>query len=288
MRTLSRERIFGGAIVLAILALLAAPADAATPVTFAPFGALGIEGKQVKRVQRWLRAAATSLPEIKLRRSTKLRRQLARTPGCDELPCIAKVGRRVGATHIIVGHVGSIGGAYVVYLQLLRDSGTVTRRTHGLLDPRRGLRAAARQLLFRLLLPDRYSGKLAVNVNVSGSWVYLDGERVGRGPKLKLPKVSVGTHALRITHEAHRDYVRFVKIPFGRTAKVSAKLERIEAQATEMKLAGARPLTDAELPWYRRWWAVAAFGAVIVAATTTAVVLSPKGVDRDLTATVKP
>jgi hypothetical protein len=287
MRTLISSTIAGIALALLTLAL-ATPANATTTVTFAPFGALGIEGKDVKRVRRWLRAAATSLPGISLRRSKRLRRQLARTPGCTELACIAKAGRRVGATHIVVGHVGSIGGAYVVYLQLLRGSGTVTRRANGLLDPRKGLRGSARALLFRLLLPQRFTGKLAVDVNVKGSWIYLDGQRVGRGPKLRLDKVAVGKHALRITHEAHRDFVRFVRVPFGRTAKIAADLERIEAQATEMKLAGAKPLTDAELPWYRRWWAVAAFGAVLVAATTTAVVLIPKGVDRDMTATVKP
>ena len=275
-------------IAIALTLLSASPAAAAQPVSFAPFGALGIDGKDVRRVQRWLRAGAASLPGLKLRGSTRLRRKLARTPGCRELKCIASVARKLGLQHVVVGHVGSIGGAFVVYLQLVDPQGKVLRRANGLLDPRKGLRRAARTLLYRLLLPERYSGSLKVKVNVEGSWIYLDGERVGRGPTLKLDKVPVGTHALRITHEAHRDYVRFVKIPFGRTAKVDAELSKIAVQATEMRLAGAKTLSDSELPWYRRWWAVATFGVIVAAAATTVVVLVPKGVDRDLSATVRP
>ena len=275
-------------IVLLGLAL-SGSAHAATPVAFAPLAGLGIDGAEVKKVSRWLRAAATSLSAVRLRGSRKLARALAKRPGCAaEESCLAKVAQRQKLERVVLGHVGSIGGAYVVYLRLLDAKGAITRWVNGLLDPRQRLRASARALLVRLLLPKRYVGKLNVDVNVKGAWVYLDGERVGRGPKVKLDHVAAGTHALRITHDAHRDFVRFVRVDFGRQVSVKARLERIEAQSRDMRLAGMKPLTDAELPWYRRWWAVTTLGVVLVAATTTVVALIPKPTARDRTVTVQP
>lgn len=276
-------------LFFALVGLTAAGSARASTVTFAPLAGLGIEGAEVKKVSRWLRAAVTSLPAVRLRGSRKLARALAKSPGCAaEESCVAKIAQRQRLERVVLGHVGSIGGAYVVYLRVLDAQGTITRRANGLLDPRQRLRASARALLVRLLLPERYVGKLSVDVNVKGAWVYLDGERVGRGPKVKLDRVAAGTHALRITHDAHRDFVRFVRVDFGRQVKVAAQLERIEVQSRDMRLAGMKPLTDAELPWYRRWWAVTTFGVILVAATTTVVALIPKPTARDRTVTVQP
>ena len=49
------------------------------------------------------------------------------------------------------------------------------------------------------------------------------------------------------------------------------------------------PLKDSELPWYRRWWVVAAFGTVIFSASAVAVaIISGNSVARDSEAVVRP
>ncbi len=278
-------------IVAALFGLLLAetPARAAPAVAFAPFRALGIDGKDVKRVRRWLRAATASLPTtIRLRHSRKLARKLAQVPACVNASCVAGVAKKLGIARIVMGHVGRISGAFVVYLQLLDDKGKILRRVNSLLDPAKHLRRDARILLFRLLAPKHYTGSLTIDVDIAGAWIYLDGHRVGRGPKLQLPKVSVGKHAIRITQPAYRDFVRFVRVAFGTKTHVKASLGKLAIQSTRMHLAGAKPLTDAELPWYRRWWVVSTFGAVILAAATTTILLIPKTVERDRQVTVQP
>ena len=108
-------------------------------------------------------------------------------------------------------------------------------------------------------------GELAISVNVDNAWLYIDGRRVAKSPVKKLP-VTVGTHALRLTHEAHRDYVRFVRVKFEQTTAVDVKLDPVPVASRKMKLAKrVRVLKDHELPWYRRWWVVAGMGAALLA-----------------------
>ena len=49
-----------------------------------------------------------------------------------------------------------------------------------------------------------------------------------------------------------------------------------------------RVLSDAELPWYRRWWSVALFGVATAALATTVVLSVPRKASRDLTLTLQP
>lgn len=263
---------------------------AASPkaLVVAPFSELGISPKEAQRVQRWVMSSAASLAPLRFRRSKKLDRQLARRPGCAADPrCVGQLASKLRIGSVLVGDVGSIGGANVVYLQWIKG-GAVVGRESAVLDPRAGLRAAIRALLFKLLMPERYTGALRVRSNHQGAWVYLDGRRVGRGQEVELPSVKAGRHAVRVTHPAHRDFVRFVEVAFRQRLVVDAKLEPIAVQSREMSYLAGKPLTDAELPWYRRWWAVAAFGAVVFAAATVVVGLLPQDVDRDRAVKVTP
>jgi hypothetical protein len=181
----------------------------------------------------------------------------------------------------------------MVYLRLFDRNGEQVRAVSGVLDPRRsGLRRAAQILAHRLLVPKRYTGDLRVEVDVPNAWIYLDGRRVARSESGHLPGIPVGTHALRVTHEAYRDFVRFVEIEFKEETRVKVELSAYPVKAEEMRLTDedqGRTLTDDELPWYRRWWAVAAFGGVIFAAATTTAALLIKGtVDRDQELVVRP
>jgi len=91
-------------------------------------------------------------------------------------------------------------------------------------------------------------------------------------PPMRLP---VGTHALRVTHERYRDWVRFVDVPFDQAVALSVDLREFPMIANEMRERATRspvPRGPAgPVPWYRRGWAVAGMGAALAVITTIAV-----------------
>jgi hypothetical protein len=261
----------------------------------APLNPLGIDPQEALKVQRWVAAALATVPGHRWLVTRRLKRVLSqpRYRDCEaDSVCMAKAAGKVGADLVVTGDVGSMSGAFMVYLRLISRDGSTVRAVNGVLDPgSRGLRDTARGLAFRLLAPGQYTGAIKVEVDVPNAWIYLDGRRVARSPEGHLEGISVGTHALRVTQEAYRDFVRFVKVEFGKTARVRVKLSAFPVGTGEMRLVGdnPRPLTDSELPWYRRWWAVAGFGAVVLAATTTTVaLLANRAISRDSEVVVRP
>jgi hypothetical protein len=241
-------------------------------------------------------AAVSGVPGYRWLASARLERLLRQPRHSDcveDSACLANLAKQVGADLVLAGDVGSLSGAYMVYLKLVDRDGTTERSVSGVLDPRnRGLRDAVRALVFELLEPEKYVGSILVEVDVPNAWIYLDGQRVARSPEGRLDRISVGTHALRVTHEAYRDFVRFVNVGFNETVPVRVKLSAFPVGAGAMKLVDrkeGKPLTDSELPWYRRWWAVAAFGAVVLgAATTTVALLVNRSVSADSEVVVRP
>jgi hypothetical protein len=289
-----RQRLLVG--LLAVVTLAApSPVRAQRSGVIAPLNPLGISPQEARRVQRWVTAAATSIREYRWLASSRLARVLRQAQYRDcqaEVGCLASAGQRVGADVVVAGDVGSLSGAYMVYLKLV-DGGKVARTVNGVLDPqKRGLRDTVRGLAFQLLAPEQHVGTIEVKVDVPNAWIYLDGHRVARSPRGSLERIKVGTHALRVTHEAYRDFVRFVKVGFRETREIQVELSAFPVGSGRMKLVkdhGSRPLSDSELPWYRRWWAVAGFGAVVLAATTTAVaLLANRSISRDSEAVVPP
>ncbi len=289
------------ALVALALVALAARADAERTRTaaVAPFGALGIGESEAAKVQRWLESALATVPghrwlgsarlQKALQRQQRVRKELA----CQtDAACLAAAARTLGVELAIAGEVGSLGGGFMIYLRAVDSGGRTLRSISGTLEEGAGLRAAARALAVQLLAPDRYQGRLAVRVDVPGAFIYLDGKRIARSPAATLGGLAPGPHALRVTHEAYRDFVRFVTVEFDRTVEVAVDLSAHPVRGEELRLSlvdESRPLTDRELPWYRRWWALTAFGAVIFAgATATVAVLSRRSVARDSEAMIRP
>jgi PEGA domain len=280
-----------------LVVLLVSGSAAARPTgVVAPLNPLGIEAAEARRVQRWVTSAVIAVPGHRWLASSRLNK-LLRSPrrrGCSAEPrCLGNLGRKIGAALVVGGDVGSLSGAYMVYLRLVGTNGVVVRTVNGVLDPRKpGLRNAARALAHQLLTPERYHGTIAVKVDVKNAWIYLDGQRTARSPAKPLTRVSVGTHALRVTHASYRDFVRFVKVGFGQTVGVDVALSAFPVRGASMEAVEqdlGQPLADHELPWYRRWWAVAGFGAVVLAATTaTVAVLAGRSVGRDAEVLVRP
>jgi hypothetical protein len=261
----------------------------------APLTPLGITPKEAAKVRRWVSAAVTGVPGHRWLTRSRLDRLLSqpRYRECGSQPtCLGGLAKKLGARVVISGEVGSLSGAYMTYLRLVNDDGELVRSISGVLDPRKpGLRDATQELVVRLLVPRRHVGSITVKVDVPNAWIYLNGQRIARSPTAPI-SVPVGTHALRVTHESYRDFVRFVEVGFNDNVKVSAGLRAYPVKAGTVQMTETdpnRPLTHDELPWYRRWWAVAAFGAVILAATTTTVAILAQGsVSRDSEVVIRP
>ena len=282
LRGISRQ---GGSLAavggLVVVVVLCAPQRAAAEelVMVAPLVPLGVDRREAAKVERWIAASTAELARPRLLSGKRVHARLrAAGAGCLQEPsCLARAARTLSATQVLSGEVGSAGRAHVLYLRLRAAAdGSLLRAESAVLDPKKGVRGPLLALLTKLLDPRRYVGELAVASNVASSWVYLDGRRVGRGRTLVLKQVGAGTHALRLTHPEHQDFVRFVSVPFRARARIMATMVPLKVARHQMKFVAGEPLTSAELPWYRRWWAVAAFGAVIFAAATTTAALLPK------------
>ncbi len=141
--------------------------------------------------------------------------------------------------------------------------------------------------LIRVLVPERYLGRLVVDVDVADAKVLVDGAPQPAGRPLPL---SCGTHTLRVTHPAYRDFLRFVAIDYGRPTRVDVALSKYPVTEAEMRArTGARRRSSVgALPWYQRWWVVAISSVILVgAAAGVTAALAHEGVSFDRRANVQ-
>ncbi|MBK8480791.1 MAG: hypothetical protein IPL40_06410 [Proteobacteria bacterium] len=292
------------AALCAIASLLALPvtptlaAGRARVAVLAPLIALGIGADETRAVERRLRRATAALKGLRwLEQPRLLRRLRATPPECfEDAACAAALARRLGVDVLVSGEVGGTGAAYVVYLRAHGARGAEMRRARALLGPDSGaeaLRASASDeeaLLVHLLLPQRYVGTLALSVDAPAAWIYLDGRRVARGAQATLEGIPVGTHTLRVAHQAFHDDVRFVQISYAQRQTLRVKLQPLSlalgANPSGVEQAEGGLGAGVRWPWYRRWWAVTAFGVLVAATATTTVLLLPHAVARDREATL--
>jgi len=121
---------------------------------------------------------------------------------------------------------------------------------------------------------------------VSGASIFVDGKRVpATGP---IP-VTVGTHALRVTHPQYRDFVRFVDVTFDQKVSIDVDMKRYPVVADSMRqdrkdVTPVEPVRTGGVlprPWYREWWAVAGFGALVLTGTMAIAYYTDPGVGAD-------
>jgi PEGA domain len=285
---------------------VARPASGQT-VALAPLSTLGAEstGAAAKKLTADLEAALAAVPGSKVIGAAAVgdaikKSRKAQLHACDGEPgCLAELGKLAGADLIVYGEVGGLGSVQVVYLEVVDvSSGKLARSTTLQLgaaaadDPQGGARGAA----IRLLAPDKFVGKLAVTVDAPGASIYVDGKRVGKSPAPAID-LSVGTHALRVTHPEYRDYVRFVDVPYSDApAKVQVGLQQFPAlekdlQSTEGNATRRdyiRYLPGERTPWYRRWYTIAAFGVVAAVGAGVVFDLTATGPGSDHSRTIDP
>jgi hypothetical protein len=262
-------------------------------VVLAPLSTLGSESTAapVRRLASDLEAAlgqagvkvigtAAALDAIKQAKKPGLR-------ACDgDAGCLAELGKLVGADWVVYGEVGGLGDVQVVYLQLVdvaagKDLRSTTLQATASDDIDGGTRGAA----VRLVAPDRFVGGVDVKVDVAGAAIYVDGKRLARSPAptLELP---VGTHALRVTHPEFRDFVRFVDVPFDRRTTVTVALQQFPVVERDLESRGGEAdadtvVTTGPAPWYRSWWAIAGFGAVLLTGAAITAAIVADGTDAD-------
>ncbi len=279
-------------------AAVASPTIAAADqaVAVAPLSILGEETttKQTREVQALVENAVGGVPgftgidartlnrEVKKARRRDLR-------ACDgDNHCLGELGKLVGAKVVIYGELGGLGEAQVVYLKAVevenaRELRSTTLELGGSADRKESARGAA----FRLLAPDHYQGRLACNVNVGGATIYVNGQAMGTSPKPAFP-LSVGTHAVRVTHPEYRDFVRFVNVQFDKESAVEVALSaypivsRTVGATHDGKLPpGAMVVYRGQetVPWYRRWYTVAGGSAALLIGTAVVVGILANGLD---------
>lgn len=274
--------------VLIVLGLLALPAQAqkapAAPqplVALAPLATLDAEDTSapIKKLTAQLEAAigavgmraisaATVAEAIKKAKKPQLR-------ACEGDPaCIAELGRLVGATYVVAGQIGGLGDSKIVYLNAT-DVGTAKElRSTTLTLSKQEDGVAATAAIVRLLDPAKHRGTLHFAIDVSGTTIYVNGQRNKLDAKGEL-SLEVGTQAIRITHPEYRDFVRFIDVSYGKTVDVPVGM--LQYPIVRRDIQGNPINRDTQVvidpPWYRRWYVVGG-GAVLLGVVTAVVVSS--------------
>jgi len=195
--------------------------------------------------------------------------------------CLSQLGALTQANVVVYAEVSDLGEAQVLYLKAV-DVATrkELRSTTFNLGTRSNRKRESKAAAMQLLAPNQYVGRLEVKTPVPGATVFLDGHKVAVTPSAPIA-VYVGSHALRVTHPEHSDYVRFVDIKFEQDTVVNAEL--LALPGVNRKLSAEGVLGDGtngdniivhhrERPWYYRWYTIT--GGVAAIAITTAVISS--------------
>lgn len=286
---------------IAWVAVAAGPA-AAEPHTIvvAPLSALGSEdtSESAKQIQADLEKALATVDNAKVITAKEALAAVkkAKKPElrvCEnDAGCLSELGKLLGADLVVAGEAGGLGEVKVVYLELV-DVAKAKEIRSTTLETDDAAGGGAIGAAYRLLAPDQYTGTTTLAVDAKGAVIYVDGKKVGKSPAPAVT-LSVGTHALRVTHPDYRDFVRFVDVGFHTDTAIDVPLQEFPVISTELAGTGdGKPKSnvtyiDHPSPWYRKWWAIAAFsGIVVVAAGATAGIIAD-GVDADTVRPVEP
>jgi hypothetical protein len=270
------------------------PPAGAARVVVTPLATLGNEvaSALTKQVEAQLALGVAAVPDMGVIPAAELARVLRDAKelrACDgRVDCLADLGKLLAARYVIAGEAGGLGEAQVVFLKVVdvdarRELRSTTLELGGAREPAAEARAAA----YRLLAPGRYRGVMALAIDVAGASIFVDGERVASSPSKPLA-VAVGTHALRVTHPKYRDYVRFVDVDFEQTVELTVGLQEFPIIAKDMREEGRRvaapigaPGPIEPRPWYREWYAVAGFGAIVLVGSAVAIGFAVDGIEFD-------
>jgi len=292
------KAMLGIRIVITLAALASVAHAEPRTVALAPLTALGTEdtSASAKAIQGELETAlggventAVISTKAVLEAIKKAKKPQLRV--CEGDPtCLAELGKLVGADLVVAGEAGGLGDVQVVYLELI-DVSTAKGVRSTTLEVGNTAEGGAPGAAYRLLAPDQYTGTMTLELDTAGATVYVDGKKLGKATAGKAISFGVGTHALRVTHPEFHDFVRFVDVGFHTDTQVPVSLKQYPIVSTEMtgtdpgQPGGKVTYIDHPTPWYRKWWAIAAFSGIIVVGAAATAGLIADGVDSD---TVRP
>ena len=262
--------------VVAVVALLASTAHAQRVVAVAPLSTLGSEDTSAgtKQITQAIEAAINSLGGIKVVTAAQVADAIkrARKPQlrtCENDPgCLAELGRLVNANVVIAGEVGGLAESRVVYLGATDvASAKELRSTTLAVGVKNDHAGGATGAVVRLLDPDRYRGTIKLVIDVRGATIYVNGSKVTPNQKSEL-SLPVGTHAVRVTHPEYRDFVRFVEVPYNKSADVPVGMQQFPILQRDVlgKPRNSDTIEYIDPPLWRRWYVVgpAAIGVAII------------------------
>lgn len=203
------------------------------------------------------------------------------------------LGKETGAARVLAVEIARLGDGRVLYLQVIETASgkAVGSTTAALGGESREVNAEGRTVirgaLTRLLDPARHVGRLALKLDVPGAEVQIDGHKLKHaGAPIEL---SVGTHALRVTHPAYRDFLRFVDVEFDKTLRLDVNLAMYPLAEGEMTERLQKKLPPPKkVPWWRSWWALTISGVVLTGATVGITFAARPGIEADRTIIYKP
>ncbi len=197
------------------------------------------------------------------------------------------LAREQSAELAIVAETQPLGEGAVVYLQIVEVGGKVRGSTTAAISAEALLAGDVERVLrgglVQVLDPQRYVGRLDLHIDVKGAETEVDGRKI---PPAAVPgaafELPVGTHAVRVTHPAYHDFLRFVEVGFDRTSTETVALAAFpltEGEMNEKKHRATGP--KLKVPWYRSWWALGVTGVVLAGATAGLVYGLRPGVSSD-------
>ena len=261
---------------VAVLVLLASTAHAQRVVAVAPLSTLGSEDTSAgtKQITQAIEAAIHSLGGIKVVSASQVADAIkrARKPQlrtCENDPgCLAELGRLVNANIVIAGEVGGLAESRIVYLGATDvASAKELRSTTLAVGVKNDHAGGATGAVVRLLDPDRYRGTIKLAIDVTNTTIYVNGSKVRPNAKSEL-SLPVGTHAVRVTHPEYRDFVRFVEVPYNKSADVAVGMQQFPILQRDVlgKPRNSDTIEYIDPPLWRRWYVVgpAAVGVAII------------------------
>jgi hypothetical protein len=268
--------------ILAVL-LLAPTVLAAPPMRVAvlPLHDLGLGAEVVAELEHAVIQAIAGLPGYSVANLSAHGRLTGPKATAGEAPATRaqQLARDLNASRALMVDVARLGDGQVVYLQGIDSkTGQSLGSTTASLSNTRPLpqadKTALRGAVVRVFEPDRYVGRLQLKLDVKGAELLVDGRPISGdlGRAIELP---VGTHALRVTHPAYRDFLRFVDIAYDQTVALDVPLAAYpltEGEMAERQRRSAGPPVAVYVPWYRSWWALTLAGVVLTGVTAGIVI----------------
>jgi PEGA domain len=266
--------------LLFVLAIFGASVAQATPnmrVALMPLRDVGLGAEAVSELEHELVEAVAALPGFSVANLSSAGRLTGPKGVPVDTPAVRAqaLAKEVNANRALLVDVARLGDGQVLYLQGIDPkSGEPVGSTTASLANTRPMpaadRASLRGAVVRVLDPAHYSGRLILKLDVRGAEVQIDGRPLA-GDTTKPIDLAVGTHALRVTHPAYHDFLRFIEVAFDEPITLDVPLAAYplsEAEMAERQRRSAVPLVTKKLPWYRTWWALTLSGIVLTGVTT--------------------